>query len=195
MTGWGCRFTRSGWRRDGFFGRRRHGVVAISAAQLAYLLDGIDWRNPRQAFLRGFPAFFRSHGAGFVIHFRHGTAAEHDLPNDVDALKAALVAARTHNAQIENELTATRAQLSDDQALIAHLKLVIAKLNRARFGSRSESSVRLLDQLELQLEESPSVWKSRDGRLFIADTENERRTAFNRNGVENLKQLILDRER
>ncbi|MBI1209201.1 MAG: IS66 family insertion sequence element accessory protein TnpB [Azospirillum sp.] len=26
------------------------GVVAISAAQLAYLLDGIDWRNPRQTF-------------------------------------------------------------------------------------------------------------------------------------------------
>ena len=24
------------------------GVVAISAAQLSYLLDGIDWRNPRQ---------------------------------------------------------------------------------------------------------------------------------------------------
>jgi len=26
------------------------GVVAVSAAQLAYLLDGIDWRNPRQTF-------------------------------------------------------------------------------------------------------------------------------------------------
>ncbi len=24
-----------------------NGVVAISAAQLSYLLDGIDWRNPR----------------------------------------------------------------------------------------------------------------------------------------------------
>jgi transposase len=24
-----------------------NGVVAISAAQLAYMLDGIDWRNPR----------------------------------------------------------------------------------------------------------------------------------------------------
>ncbi len=24
------------------------GVVAISSAQLAYMLDGIDWRNPRQ---------------------------------------------------------------------------------------------------------------------------------------------------
>ena len=26
------------------------GAVAISAAQLAYMLDGIDWRNPRQSF-------------------------------------------------------------------------------------------------------------------------------------------------
>ena len=25
----------------------RDGAVVISAAQLAYLLDGIDWRNPR----------------------------------------------------------------------------------------------------------------------------------------------------
>jgi transposase len=26
------------------------GVVAISSAQLAYMLDGIDWRNPRFTF-------------------------------------------------------------------------------------------------------------------------------------------------
>ena len=26
------------------------GVVAISAAQLAYMLEGIDWRNPRHSF-------------------------------------------------------------------------------------------------------------------------------------------------
>lgn len=26
------------------------GVVSISAAQLAYMLDGIDWRNPRHTF-------------------------------------------------------------------------------------------------------------------------------------------------
>src|SRR4051812_50009400 len=26
------------------------GMVAISAAQLAYMLDGIDWRNPRHTF-------------------------------------------------------------------------------------------------------------------------------------------------
>jgi transposase len=27
-----------------------NGVIAISAAQLAYMLDGIDWRNPRHTF-------------------------------------------------------------------------------------------------------------------------------------------------
>ena len=26
------------------------GVVGISSAQLAYMLDGIDWRNPRLTF-------------------------------------------------------------------------------------------------------------------------------------------------
>ena len=26
------------------------GIVAISAAQLAYMLEGIDWRNPRHTF-------------------------------------------------------------------------------------------------------------------------------------------------
>ena len=26
------------------------GVVAISASQLAYMLDGIDWRNPQYTF-------------------------------------------------------------------------------------------------------------------------------------------------
>jgi hypothetical protein len=51
------------------------------------------------------------------------------------------------------ELTVVRARQSDDQALIAHLKLQIEKLNRDRYGPRSERSARLLDQLELTLEE------------------------------------------
>ena len=37
--------------------------------------------------------------------------------------------------------------------MIAHLKLQIEKLNRDRYGPRSERTARLLDQLELQLEE------------------------------------------
>jgi transposase len=68
------------------------------------------------------------------------------LPNDIEALKAALIVAQA-------EVAAARAQLSSDQALIAHLKLQIEKLNRDRYGPRSERTARLLDQLELQLEE------------------------------------------
>src|SRR6202521_4942139 len=68
------------------------------------------------------------------------------LPDDIEALKAALIAARA-------EVASARAQRSDDQALIAHLKLQIEKLNRDRYGPRSERTARLLDQLELQLAE------------------------------------------
>jgi len=68
------------------------------------------------------------------------------LPDDIEALKVALVAARA-------EVAVVRAQHSDDQALIAHLKLQIEKLNRDRYGPRSERTARLLDQLELQLAE------------------------------------------
>jgi hypothetical protein len=65
--------------------------------------------------------------------------ASNQLPDDIDALKAALIEAR--------------AQLSGAQAIIEHLQLVIAKMKREMFGPRSERSQRLIDQLELQLEE------------------------------------------
>jgi len=87
------------------------------------------------------------------------TAAD-NFPNDIDALKLALIAAQIHSVNVEsrlaiaeNELATERAQRSDDQALIAHLKLVIAKMKREKFGPRSEKSQRLLNQLELQLED------------------------------------------
>src|SRR6202142_1010449 len=67
-------------------------------------------------------------------------------PDDVEALKAALIVAETEAAY-------AKARSSDDQALIAHLKLQIEKLNRDRYGPRSERTARLLDQLELTLEE------------------------------------------
>ena len=75
------------------------------------------------------------------------------LPDDVDALKAALLAARADVARVTAEATAALAEQSSNRALIAHLKLQIEKLNRDRFGPRSERTARLLDQMELQLEE------------------------------------------
>jgi len=69
-----------------------------------------------------------------------------DLPDDTDALKEALLEANA--ALIE-----ARAKLSGAEVMIQHLQLVIAKMRREMFGARSERSQRLIDQLELQLEE------------------------------------------
>ena len=80
-------------------------------------------------------------------------AAVSNLPNDVGTLKALVVSMTQRATEAEAELANARAKASADQALIAHLKLQIAKLNRERFGPHSERSRRLLDQLELQLEE------------------------------------------
>jgi transposase len=68
------------------------------------------------------------------------------LPDDVDALKAALLKSWA-------ELAVARAVASDDKALIAHQKLVIAKLQRQIHGPTAERSARLVDQLELAFEE------------------------------------------
>jgi transposase len=83
-----------------------------------------------------------------------------ELPADIDALKAALVAERrervAETAWIEAELARVRAESCDDQALIAHQKLQIDKLRRELYGPRSERTSRLLDQMELKLEELES---------------------------------------
>ena len=79
-----------------------------------------------------------------------------DLPDDVDALKAALIASRAEAARAEAEAAAGRARLAEHQALIVSLKLQIEKYKRARYGPRSERIARLVEQLELQLEEAES---------------------------------------
>ena len=68
------------------------------------------------------------------------------IPDDLATLKAALLAERAARREAE-------ARASGAEAMVAHLKLLIAKLKRERFGPSSEHRRRLLDQLELQLEE------------------------------------------
>src|SRR6516225_8150915 len=88
------------------------------------------------------------------------TAGVDSNPDDIEALKAALVAARGERlaeaaraAHAEAELAVARAKASEDQALIAQQKLRIAKLERQIYGQRSERSSRLIDQLALTFEE------------------------------------------
>ena len=61
------------------------------------------------------------------------------LPEDIDALKALVIAQRT--------------QLNVHASEIEHLKLIIAKLKRMQFGRRSEKLDHEVEQLELRLEE------------------------------------------
>ena len=83
-------------------------------------------------------------------------ASSDDLPDDIDALKTALLAANDRTAQVEAALAVAKAKASDDQALIAHQQLQIAKLTRELYGQHSERSVRLVDQMELAFEELES---------------------------------------
>jgi transposase len=80
------------------------------------------------------------------------------LPDDIEALKA-LVLAATRQADLatqraadaEARLANAQAQASATEAMIAHLKLQIAKLRREQYGPSAERTRRLLDQMELQL--------------------------------------------
>jgi len=75
------------------------------------------------------------------------------LPSDLAAAHAMILAERA--ARVEAEANVARAQAvnSSTEALIAHLKLEIEKLRRELYGSRSERKARLLEQMELQLED------------------------------------------
>ena len=79
------------------------------------------------------------------------------VPDDIEALKAALIAARAETAAVGAELASARAATANGRSLIAHLNLEIEKLRRVIYGPRAERTARLLDQLELQLEEAEAT--------------------------------------
>ena len=89
------------------------------------------------------------------------------LPDDVEALKAALLAERLNArnalaAQLQAEAELLHAEaiaaialadVAQARALIEELKLQIAKARADKWGQSSERGSRLLDQLEMQLED------------------------------------------
>src|SRR3954469_12966014 len=68
------------------------------------------------------------------------------LPTDLAEAHALILRQR-------EELTAAAARAAGAEAMIAHMKLVIAKLRREQYGQSSERGRKVLDQLELELEE------------------------------------------
>jgi transposase len=83
-------------------------------------------------------------------------SADH-LPEDMAGLKAALLE--------------TRAKLTGAEALIEQLQLLIDKMKRAMFGPRSERSQRLIDQLELELEELAAAAAEDEAKAEAARVE------------------------
>ena len=86
--------------------------------------------------------------------------ATEELPDDLASALALLaqerarrVAAEAEAATSKAEAASAKALVSHSEALIARLKLEIDKVRRALYGSRSERKARLLEQMELQLEE------------------------------------------
>jgi transposase len=89
------------------------------------------------------------------------TTPSQPLSEILAELQAALVAER--EARLKAEARAAGAE-----AMIEHLKLMIAKLRRERYGQSSERRRALLDQLELQLEELETAAAEETARAEMA---------------------------
>jgi transposase len=72
---------------------------------------------------------------------------------EIAILRAALAAAEARVSAVEEELTQTRAVVSTSEDMIRHLRLQIAKLRREQYGHSAERHARLIEQLEMQLED------------------------------------------
>lgn len=75
------------------------------------------------------------------------------LPGDLASAHAMILAERAGRREAQALAARAQAVNSHSDALIARLRLEIEKLKRDIHGSRSERKARLLDQMELQLEE------------------------------------------
>ena len=107
-------------------------------------------------------------------------AAVSPLPDDIEALKALLTAATRRADEAEARLAKAQARESATEAVIAHLKLQIARLRHEQYGSSAERSRRLLDQLELQLEELEADASEDDLAAAAAAAKTTKVPAFER---------------
>jgi transposase len=83
-----------------------------------------------------------------------------ETPSEIAVLRAALAAAEARASAAEGALVAAKGELIQVQAIVSasedmirHLRLQIAKLRREQYGHSAERHARLIEQLELQLED------------------------------------------
>lgn len=76
-----------------------------------------------------------------------------EAASEIAVLRAALAEAEARASAAEEELTQIRAVISASEEMIRHLRLQIAKLRREQYGHSAERHARLIEQLEMQLED------------------------------------------
>lgn len=122
------------------------------------------------------------------------TSTPVDLPLDLASAQAALLAEREARlraeaerdvavadaANAQAEAANAQALLSDTEARIAYLELQIEKLKREKYGQRSERTRRLIDQLELELEELVAAASEDEQAANVAAAQTQAVRAFTR---------------
>ena len=83
-----------------------------------------------------------------------------ETTSEIAVLRAALAAAEARASAAEGALVAAKGELTQVQAIVSasedmirHLRLQIAKLRREQYGHGAERHARLIEQLEMQLED------------------------------------------
>ena len=110
----------------------------------------------RVKFFCGYRHFWESPAAQNCDSLRGMDALVEPLPDDAVALRAAL-------ADAQQKLVAA-------QTTIAHLERMIARLRQDKFGASSERGKKLLDQMELQLEELQAAQAETESTAEISTT-------------------------
>ncbi len=76
-----------------------------------------------------------------------------ETTSEIAVLRASLAAAEARASTAERELTQARAVVSASEEMIQHLRLQIAKLRQDQYGHSAERQARLIEQLEMRLED------------------------------------------
>jgi transposase len=143
----------------------------MSPAQLALLIEGMDWRRTvsvdtlqRPATSEDIPINMRSNHSfgGLLLLSMNMTLDIAGLPSDPDALRAMAAVLQAENASLRDANTTLEARMTRELAArdtelyaktlhIEKLKLQLAVLRRARFGRSSEKLDLAIEQMELVL--------------------------------------------
>ena len=157
------------------------GVVTISAAQLSYLLSGIDWRMPQKTWRPAAAGRLRQIDSGCFSQATSATESvlvivvtsphEHPSGGLPDFLPGDLTSAHAMILAQHEMLAAAQSEAKVRALEIERLKLQLAKARREHFGQSSERGKLLVEQLELAIEDLEETQAEEETKAEISAPE------------------------